>query len=68
MKNFFIAISFATAVSSVMAQSNDTITKAKAAGEITMGVRDSSGALSYTLAMANMLATTLKFASESLPT
>ena len=31
------------------AQSNDTITKVKASGSITMGVRDSSGALSYTL-------------------
>ncbi len=32
-----------------MAQANDTIAKAKASGSITMGVRDSSGALSYTL-------------------
>jgi len=31
------------------AQANDTISKVKAAGAITMGVRDSSGALSYTL-------------------
>ena len=31
------------------AQANDTIAKVKAAGSITMGVRDSSGALSYTL-------------------
>ena len=31
------------------AQSNDTLAKVKASGEITMGVRDSSGALSYTL-------------------
>ena len=31
------------------AQSNDTLAKAKASGIITMGVRDSSGALSYTL-------------------
>ncbi len=34
---------------SVFAQANDTIAKVKAAGSITMGVRDSSGALSYTL-------------------
>lgn len=34
---------------SVHAQSNDTIAKVKASGSITMGVRDSSGALSYTL-------------------
>ena len=31
------------------AQANDTLAKVKAAGAITMGVRDSSGALSYTL-------------------
>ena len=35
--------------SSAQAQSNDTIAKVKASGSITMGVRDSSGALSYTL-------------------
>jgi len=34
---------------SVHAQANDTIAKVKAAGSVTMGVRDSSGALSYTL-------------------
>ena len=35
--------------SSIFAQTNDTIAKIKASGAITMGVRDSSGALSYTL-------------------
>jgi hypothetical protein len=44
------------------AQAEDTIAKVKASGSITMGVRDSSGALSYT----NMLATMLKFANVSL--
>ena len=34
---------------SAYAQSTDTISKAKTSGAITMGVRDSSGALSYTL-------------------
>ncbi len=34
---------------SASAQANSTITKAQANGSITMGVRDSSGALSYTL-------------------
>jgi glutamate/aspartate transport system substrate-binding protein len=34
---------------SAQAQANDTIAKVKASGSITMGVRDSSGALSYTL-------------------
>ena len=34
---------------SAHAQSTDTISKAKTSGAITMGVRDSSGALSYTL-------------------
>ncbi len=36
-------------ISSSYAESNDTLEKAKASGVITMGVRDSSGALSYTL-------------------
>ena len=35
--------------SGVYAQATDTIAKVKASGEVTMGVRDSSGALSYTL-------------------
>jgi glutamate/aspartate transport system substrate-binding protein len=37
------------ACSGAFAQSSDTVAKAKASGVITMGVRDSSGALSYTL-------------------
>lgn len=37
------------AASAVFAQANDTIAKVKASGVVTMGVRDSSGALSYTL-------------------
>jgi glutamate/aspartate transport system substrate-binding protein len=39
----------ALAAAGVFAQANDTIAKVKATGTITMGVRDSSGALSYTL-------------------
>lgn len=39
----------ALATGGVLAQSNDTIAKVKASGEITMGVRDSAGPLSYTL-------------------
>ncbi|MGQ2978208.1 MAG: transporter substrate-binding domain-containing protein, partial [Polaromonas sp.] len=35
--------------SGVFAQATDTLAKVKASGVITMGVRDSSGALSYTL-------------------
>jgi glutamate/aspartate transport system substrate-binding protein len=38
---------FSTSI--VHAQANDTLAKAKASGSLTMGVRDSSGALSYTL-------------------
>ena len=34
---------------SAFAQSADTLVKVKASGVVTMGVRDSSGALSYTL-------------------
>ena len=53
MKNrFFIPVTvtlFLMSISSSYAESNDTLEKAKASGVITMGVRDSSGALSYTL-------------------
>jgi glutamate/aspartate transport system substrate-binding protein len=51
-KQFLISIAsalFAMGISSSFADSNDTLEKAKASGVITMGVRDSSGALSYTL-------------------
>ena len=37
------------ATGGVFAQANDTLAKVKASGVVTMGVRDSSGALSYTL-------------------
>ena len=37
------------ATSAAFAQATDTLAKVKASGVITMGVRDSSGALSYTL-------------------
>jgi glutamate/aspartate transport system substrate-binding protein len=37
------------AVGGAYAQTNDTVAKVKASGQITMGVRDSSGALAYTL-------------------
>ena len=37
------------AAGGVFAQASDTIAKVKASGVVTMGVRDSSGALSYTL-------------------
>ena len=50
MKKQFLALAVLTAMTAgAYAQANDTIAKAKASGEITMGVRDSSGALSYTL-------------------
>jgi glutamate/aspartate transport system substrate-binding protein len=50
MKKKLFTLIMATALGSyAFAQSNDTITKVKASGTITMGVRDSSGALSYTL-------------------
>jgi glutamate/aspartate transport system substrate-binding protein len=39
----------ALATGGAFAQANDTLAKAKASGVVTMGVRDSSGALSYTL-------------------
>ena len=50
MKKQFLALAVLAAISSgAYAQANDTIAKVRASGEITMGVRDSSGALSYTL-------------------
>jgi glutamate/aspartate transport system substrate-binding protein len=50
MKKQMIALAvLAIAAGSAFAQANDTLAKVKASGAITMGVRDSSGALSYTL-------------------
>lgn len=50
MKKQLFALTLATLVAGgVQAQANDTIAKVKASGSVTMGVRDSSGALSYTL-------------------
>jgi glutamate/aspartate transport system substrate-binding protein len=50
MKKHLLAIAVAAlAVGGAFAQANDTIAKVKASGVVTMGVRDSSGALSYTL-------------------
>jgi glutamate/aspartate transport system substrate-binding protein len=50
MKKQLFALALATLVAGgVHAQANDTIAKVKASGSVTMGVRDSSGALSYTL-------------------
>jgi len=54
MKKHLFAIAAATVAASLLtmgqaAQAADTLGKVKASGTITMGVRDSSGALSYTL-------------------
>jgi glutamate/aspartate transport system substrate-binding protein len=50
MKKQFVTLAIATLLAgTAFAQANDTLAKVKAAGSITMGVRDSSGALSYTL-------------------
>ena len=49
MKKLLIASAALALACGAMAQANDTIAKAKASGSITMGVRDASGALSYTL-------------------
>jgi glutamate/aspartate transport system substrate-binding protein len=48
MKKQLLAVALA-ALACVGAQAQDTLSKVKASGAITMGVRDSSGALSYTL-------------------
>ncbi len=42
-------VALATAAGGVLAQANDTLAKIKSTGGVTMGVRESSGALSYTL-------------------
>lgn len=44
-----LAVMALAGTSTAFAQANDTLAKIKASGTITMGVRDSSGALSYTL-------------------
>jgi len=50
MKKHLLAFAVATlAVGGTFAQANDTLAKVKASGVLNMGVRDSSGALSYTL-------------------
>jgi len=50
MKKHILAFAVAAlAAGGAMAQAADTLAKVKASGVITMGVRDSSGALSYTL-------------------
>ncbi|WP_394791059.1 transporter substrate-binding domain-containing protein [Rhodoferax sp.] len=50
MKKHLLAFAVAAlAAGGAFAQATDTIAKVKASGVVTMGVRDSSGALSYTL-------------------
>lgn len=50
MKKHLLAVAvMALATGSAMAQANDTLAKVKSSGSITLGVRESSGALGYTL-------------------
>ena len=50
MKKVLLAVAaLAAASGTVFAQATDTIAKVKSSGVVTMGVRESSGALSYTL-------------------
>jgi glutamate/aspartate transport system substrate-binding protein len=50
MNRHVIALALtAFACGTALAQANDTLAKIKSKGEITLGVRDSSGALSYTI-------------------
>jgi glutamate/aspartate transport system substrate-binding protein len=50
MNKHFIALTLlALASGGASAQANDTLAKIKSKGEITLGVRDSSGALAYTI-------------------
>jgi glutamate/aspartate transport system substrate-binding protein len=49
-KNYLLAFAIgAAAASGAFAQANDTLAKAKSAGKVVMGVRESSAPLSYTL-------------------
>ncbi|MBS0609569.1 MAG: amino acid ABC transporter substrate-binding protein, partial [Proteobacteria bacterium] len=48
-KHLLVAAITALAAGSAMAQANDTLAKIKSTGAITLGVRESSGALAYTL-------------------
>jgi glutamate/aspartate transport system substrate-binding protein len=49
MNKSLLALALAAAAFGVQAQANDTLKKIKDSGSATMGVRESSGALSYTL-------------------
>lgn len=49
MKKVLLTLAVAAACGTAFAQASDTIAKVKQSGVVTMGVRDSSGALSYTL-------------------
>ena len=49
MNKLLIALACAVAAAGAQAQANDTLKKIKDSGSATMGVRESSGALSYTL-------------------
>ncbi len=49
MKKSLIAVAALLATGVALAQANDTLKKIKDSGAVTMGVRESSGALSYTL-------------------
>ena len=49
MKKTLLAVAAVIAASSALAQTTDTLKKIKDSGSITLGVRESSGALAYTL-------------------
>ena len=66
MKKHLLAVAvMALATGSAMAQANDTLAKVKGSGSLTLGVRESSGALGYT---ASMWASTRKWPKTSPPT
>ena len=48
-KKFWLAVALTAVAVGAHAQANDTLAKAKAAGKVVMGVRESSAPLSYTL-------------------
>src|SRR6478752_4087000 len=48
-KKFWLALALTGIAMGAQAQANDTLAKAKSAGKVVMGVRESSAPLSYTL-------------------
>ena len=64
-KKFVLALALTAAACGAFAQANDTLAKAKAAGKVVMGVRESSAPCRTPPAAASSPATTWNCASAS---